>query len=67
MKAPCCGSNCHRRRRLHQGLLQQPGCPVVVQGAPLAEAQGGLPPRFHLLLSRGGRVLLLLLLVQAAM
>jgi hypothetical protein len=39
-KAPCCGSNCHRRCRLHQGLLQQLGCLVVVQGAPLAEAQG---------------------------
>jgi hypothetical protein len=26
--------------RLRQGLLQQPGCPVVVQGASLAEVQG---------------------------
>jgi hypothetical protein len=35
--------NCHRRRRrlcLRQGLLQQPGCPEVVQGASLAEVQG---------------------------
>jgi hypothetical protein len=38
---PCCGSNFHRRRRhLRQGLFQQPGCPVVVQGASLAEVQG---------------------------
>jgi hypothetical protein len=28
------------RRRLRQGLLQQPGCPMVVQGASLAEVQG---------------------------
>jgi hypothetical protein len=40
---PCHGSNCHRRRRrlrLCRGLLQQPRCPVVVQGASLAEVQG---------------------------
>jgi hypothetical protein len=38
-----CGSNCHRCRRrlyLRQGLLQQPGCPMVMQGASLAEVQG---------------------------
>jgi hypothetical protein len=29
-----------RRLRLRQGLLQQPGCLVVVQGASLAEVQG---------------------------
>ena len=29
-----------RHLRLHQGLLQQPGCPEVVQGASLAEVQG---------------------------
>jgi hypothetical protein len=29
-----------RRLRLRQGLLQQPGCPEVVQGASLAEVQG---------------------------
>jgi hypothetical protein len=33
-------SNCHWCRRHRQGILQQPGCPVVVQGASLAEVQG---------------------------
>jgi hypothetical protein len=33
---------CRRHLRLHlyQGLLQQPGCPEVVQGPSLAEVQG---------------------------
>jgi hypothetical protein len=42
-RALCHGLNCHRRRRrlrLRKGLLQQPGCPMVVQGASLAEVQG---------------------------
>jgi hypothetical protein len=42
-RAPCCGLNYHRHRRLlclRQGLFQQPGSPEVVQGASLAKVQG---------------------------
>jgi hypothetical protein len=38
-RTPCCGLSSRRRRGLLQDLLQQPGRPAVVQGAPPAEEQ----------------------------
>jgi hypothetical protein len=40
LKLPPASSSSPSGSRLRQGLLQQPGCPVVVQGASLAEVQG---------------------------
>jgi hypothetical protein len=51
------------RLRLRQGLLQQPGCPVVVQGASLAKVQGKAASQTPPPAEAGGRVLLLLVLV----
>jgi hypothetical protein len=49
-----------------QGLLQQPGCPEVVQWHLWLRCRGRRPLRLHLPLRRGGRVLLLLLLLLAS-